>query len=127
MSPRIVVVEDEMSILEIVRDVLEMEGYVVLGVSDPAILRTIDLGVRPGLFLIDVMLPNVSGIEVAQELRDNGFTSTPMIAMSASKLMLSMAAESHLFDDVLDKPFDLSTLLERVNRHVSPLAPAPSS
>jgi CheY-like chemotaxis protein len=77
---------------------------------------TIDAAVSPALFLVDVMLPGMSGIELAEQLRAGGFARTPMIAMSASPGMLRAAAESRLFQEILPKPFDLTTLLDCVGR-----------
>jgi DNA-binding response OmpR family regulator len=116
MQPRIVVIEDEPEIMEMVRDLLHMAGYDVVGLIHPAEVDALDPREPPGLFLIDLMLPTMSGIELAQQLREQGYQHTPMIALSASRLMQQFAHESHLFQATLGKPFDVSVLLERVER-----------
>jgi DNA-binding response OmpR family regulator len=114
MGQLVVVIEDDVDVLGIVRDALEADGYAVIPISHPTMVNTLDHDVCPDLFLIDVMLPQRSGIEVAQELRRKAFGSSPMIAMSASRLLAGAASAAGIFDDVMDKPFDLAQLLECV-------------
>lgn len=116
MPSHIVVVEDEPEIMEMIRDLLHMAGYDVVGFTHPSLLETLDPSTPPDLFVIDLMLPAMSGIEVAQWLRERGYAHTPMIAISASRLMQQFAHESHAFQATLAKPFDVATLLERVDR-----------
>jgi CheY-like chemotaxis protein len=71
------------------------------------------------MFLVDLMLPGCNGIELARRLRDMGFEQTPIVATSASRGMLAGAEASGLFDETLPKPFDLSTLLDCVDRFLS--------
>jgi CheY-like chemotaxis protein len=116
MDSYIVVLEDEPEVMEMFRDLLHMAGYRVVGFSHPALLEQLDPAAPPTLFLIDLMLPDMSGIEVAQHLRERGYAHTPMIAISASRLMQQFAHESHVFQATIGKPFDVSTLLEGVDR-----------
>lgn len=105
------VVEDEPEVLELIRDVLELRGFRVIGVSEPAgALHAAQSG-RPDLFLIDVMLPGVSGIELAGRLKLQAASPTPMIAMSASRLMTRLAVQSGVFTRTIDKPFEVFELL----------------
>lgn len=119
MGRCIVIIEDEPAILQVLRDVLELEDFQVLGITRPDLVMTAITAVRPDLFLIDIMLPQMSGIELAQQLRDQGYGDTPMIAMSASKLMSKIATESGIFQDAIDKPFDLPALLECIDQQAS--------
>jgi CheY-like chemotaxis protein len=114
----IVVVEDEPDILHVLRDVLELEGFQVVGVPRPELVQTAVGAVAPDLFLIDVMLPGMSGIELAEQLRASGHGETPMVAMSASRLMSDIAEESGVFQATVDKPFDLPALLSCVEAYL---------
>jgi DNA-binding response OmpR family regulator len=116
MDRSILIVEDETDILETLRDVLELNGYHVVGVGRADLAASIAEGVQPDAFMVDIMLAGVSGIELAQQLRERGFAETPMIGMSASKVMARFASQSGLFQEVIDKPFDLPMLLERIKR-----------
>jgi len=115
----IAVVEDETPVLELLRDVLEIDGFSVLTFDRPDVAEThLQNNLRPDLFLIDIMLPGSTGIELAETLRQRGFAHTPMIAMSASKTMTLSAIQSGLFQETLYKPFDLFDLLTCVSRYI---------
>jgi len=73
----------------------------------------------PSLFLIDIMLPGMSGVELAEQLRAEHFSDIPMIAMSASSFMVKTARATGLFAETVRKPFDVAGLLELVERYVS--------
>lgn len=118
MDPAVVVIDDERDVLELVRDVLEDEGLSVLAVDAPERALHMARRVRPDVCLVDLMLPGMTGIELARRLREQGMAGAALIAMSASRTMLSMARESALFDDVLPKPFDLDSLVECVERYL---------
>lgn len=113
----IVVVEDEPGVLDVVRQVLEDEGYEVLSFDHPCPVTGLkDTDEHPDLFLLDIMLPDINGIALAARLRDDGFDNTPKVAMSASREMLHAAEESHLFDAAMSKPFDIDDLVTTVHR-----------
>jgi DNA-binding NtrC family response regulator len=114
--PTIVVIEDELPILDLIGEMLEMDGYDVIAVSHPGEVEQAVAGRNPSLFLTDIMLQGKSGIEVAQELRERSFDRTPMVAMSASKTMIQFAMTSGLFQAAIEKPFDLDALLNLVKR-----------
>lgn len=120
----VVVVEDEPELLQMLRDVLEVEGFKVIGVARPELAQTAVTASQPDLFLIDVMLPGMSGIELAASLREADHAETPMIAMSASSFMYKLASESGLFQDSIRKPFDVAVLLRRIGRYLRPVARA---
>ena len=115
-TPRIMVVEDDPPILEMLGVLLRDEEMEPIEVSrtDVAVDRATD--VRPHGFVIDIMLHGMSGIELAQRLRDRSFEKTPMIAISASMLMLRAAAESGVFDAHFQKPFDIRALVATIQR-----------
>jgi two-component system response regulator MtrA len=115
----VLVVEDDPHTVQMVHDVLELDGLTAVGVGDPEQVEGVARSIVPDLFLIDVMLPGRSGIELAAQLRETAFTNTPMIAMSASPLMAEVAAESGLFQAQLEKPFDVDDLLERILECIS--------
>jgi two-component system response regulator MprA len=66
--------------------------------------------VHPDLFLIDIVLPAMTGIELAAALRERGYDHTPIIGMSASRLMRQLAGLSGLFSTIIVKPFELANL-----------------
>ncbi len=114
--PRILVVDDEKNILELVRFNLEREGYEVLTATDGA--HGLDLARResPDLIVLDVMLPGMNGLEVCRELQlDPTTRNIPIIMLSARAeemdrvLGLEMGA-----DDYVVKPFSPRELVARI-------------
>jgi len=118
-SVLILVVEDERDILNMLRELLEEEGYHVVCVNHPRQLMPINEGCRPDLLFVDLMLPDLSGIELARRLREDGLPDTPMVAMSASPDMLRSAAHSKLFQETLPKPFEIERLLSYAERYAA--------
>lgn len=112
----VIVIDDEPDVLELIHEVLREEGLPVIALDQPDRAVNVVMETVPRLFLVDLMLPGSDGIELARRLRQMGLERTPMVAMSASKGMLAAAETSALFDDTLAKPFDLSTLLDCVDR-----------
>jgi CheY-like chemotaxis protein len=114
----IVVVDDEPELRILMSTVLEDEGYRVVSFSHPVPVTLLqESDEHPDLFLIDIMLPDMTGIELAQRLASEGFSETPKIAMSASRQCVSDARASRLFDAALEKPFEIDDLLDIVEQH----------
>ncbi len=112
----IVVVDDDPGLLEMLHDVLEEEGLAVVSLTRPDLHRVI--AASPDVVLIDVLLPEMNGIELAQRLRGASIGDIPFIAMSSSKEMVRRAAQSGMFQDTITKPFELSTLLSCLECHL---------
>jgi len=115
----ILVVEDERDIRDMLCELFEEEGYRVTCVNHWAQMMPINEAYRPDLLFVDLMLPGVSGIELARRLREDGLPDTPMVAMSASPDMLRSAAHSKLFQETLPKPFDIERLLTYAERYAA--------
>jgi two-component system nitrogen regulation response regulator NtrX len=115
----VVVVDDEPDILNIICDVLQDEGYQVVCLNHPVLTENLKRDMSQlDLFMLDIMLPEMSGIDLARRLREEGYPETPIIAMSASPGMLQMARHAGLFQDTLPKPFDLDSLLHTVEHQI---------
>jgi DNA-binding response OmpR family regulator len=118
MSVTVAIVEDDFDILCLMREILEIDGFQVATFSNPDTQKIEKMDPAPALFLLDLMLPGMTGVELAGCLRRSAYPDTPMIAMSASRMMLEMASASGLFQDTIAKPFNLSTLLSRIEELV---------
>jgi CheY-like chemotaxis protein len=110
MAGPVVVVEDELTVLTLVCDILKSQGIEVLAIGHPALAASLEPDLNPRLFLIDLMLPSMSGEELAAQLRDR-FPSCPMVAMSASSANMRSAMTSGRFQGHLRKPFGVRDLL----------------
>lgn len=124
--PKILAVDDEPAVGEMLRFILEQDGFQADFVEDAGqAIRSINKS-RPDLILLDWMLPGMSGIELAERLKDKSETkSIPIIMLSAKgeendKVKgLDVGA-----DDYVTKPFSARELLARIHsilRRVSPL------
>ncbi len=111
---RILVVEDDLSILTGVSMNLRLEGYEILQAQDGARGLELALSEHPDLLVLDVMLPKMNGYEVLKELRSRG-NRTPVLMLSAKGLERDKILGLDLgADDYVAKPFGLAELLARV-------------
>ena len=111
---KVLVVEDDLSILTGVSMNLRKEGFDILQAQDGAQGLELAVNEQPDLVVLDIMLPALNGYEVLKELRRRG-RQTPVLVLSArgresdKVLGLDLGA-----DDYVVKPFGLAELLARV-------------
>jgi len=110
---RILVVDDELSIVKFLRANLELRGYEVLTAMDGAeALKTIEMEL-PDLVILDIMMPEMNGFEVCSRLRE--WSQTPIIMLSARGDVSDKVKCLDLgADDYITKPFGASELIARV-------------
>ena len=115
---RVLIVEDEKSIVDILRFNLEKEGYAALTAYDGEAGLDQALKENPDLILLDVMLPKMNGFDVCRILREKG-SSVPVIILTAREeetdkvLGLEIGA-----DDYITKPFSMRELMARVKANI---------
>ena len=113
MATRILVVDDDPAISEMVAILLETEGYVVSACAHGDSVLPLFRAEHPDLILLDVMLPGMDGVSVARALRDE--SDVPIIMMSAKTDSVDVIAGLEAgADDYVTKPFENSVLLARV-------------
>lgn len=114
MSAKIVVVEDEEDILELIEYNLTKEGYEVIGFLNTKSVEQMLSEESVDLLIMDRNLPGVEGSEFVQALRKDGF-ATPVIYLSA-KSQESEIEEGFMrgADDYITKPFNMKELLLRI-------------
>lgn len=114
MSAKIVIVEDEEDILELIEYNLQKEGYEVIGFLNTKSVEQMLVEEDIDLLIMDRNLPGVEGSEFVQALRKDGF-ATPVIYLSA-KNADSEIEEGFLRggDDYITKPFNMKELLLRI-------------
>ena len=116
-QPRVLVVDDEEHITELVAMALGYNGFEVERVaSGRSALEAVDRR-KPDLILLDVMLPDLDGFEVARRLRDSGKpgAQVPVIFLSARDSTADKVEGLRLgSDDYVTKPFSVEELVERV-------------
>jgi DNA-binding response OmpR family regulator len=112
-QPRVLVVDDEVPILELVRGYLEREGFTVDTAADgPAGLEAVRVG-NPDVVILDVMLPGLDGIEVCRQLRTFSDAYVLMLTARSEEIDRIMGLTVGA-DDYLVKPFSPRELVARV-------------
>lgn len=118
MGKRILVVEDEKNIVDILSFNLVKEGYETLEAYDGEAGLQLALEQNPDLILLDLMLPKMTGFDVCRAIRERN-RSTPIIMLTAREeetdkvLGLELGA-----DDYITKPFSMRELLARVKANI---------
>ena len=126
MPAKILVVEDNVMNMEFATDLLETRGYQVLQATTVPEAREILWSTRPDLILLDIQLPGVDGLTLAQELRNDPRTrEIPIVALTA----LAMKGDEERVRQAgcstyISKPIEMHTFLATVARQLA-LAHAP--
>jgi DNA-binding response OmpR family regulator len=110
----ILIIDDDQDICDTVQIVLELRGYRVTTASNGEEgLRLLRNGERPGLILLDLMMPGMNGTQFREEqLRDSTLASIPVLVLSGDGRVAEKAAP--LKAEGLVKPLHLETLLEKI-------------
>ena len=119
--PTVLVVEDEEEVRSLTRDVLEMHGYAVLEALDPDDALRLG-GTHPGpidLLITDVVMPRVSGPELARRLRA-GRPTLRVLCMSGYPESADRPAEENAWNGWLQKPFNPDGLIAKVRECLAP-------
>jgi diguanylate cyclase (GGDEF)-like protein len=137
-SDLILVVDDDRDIARFVEVNLKLHGFEVLLAGDGAEALEIISRRRPDLAVVDLMMPNIDGLELTRRLRADPMTAAlPVIMLTAKGLTVDkVVGLTTGADDYLVKPFDTSELIARVRstlrrnqefREVSPLTGLPGN
>ncbi|MCL2883336.1 MAG: response regulator transcription factor [Coriobacteriia bacterium] len=117
-AKKILIVEDDVSIAEIERDFLEINGYVVTLCADGREGYELALSNQFDLVILDLMLPGMSGYEICRGIR--GKTPVPIIMVTARSEDADKIRGLGLgADDYISKPFSPTELVARVKAHLA--------
>jgi two-component system KDP operon response regulator KdpE len=109
----ILIVDDDASLLKLIRDTLDARGYTVRAVPNGAEAIQSLGGPLPDLMLLDLILPDMDGLEVCRHARQ--FTTLPIVVLSAvGDEKRKVEALDLGADDYLTKPFGMNELLARI-------------
>lgn len=116
MNNKILVVDDDVAINELIKVNLELAGYKVIQANDGIKGFALAKQEAPSLVILDVMMPDVDGFTVAKRIRQNEETKdTPILMLTAlSQINDKVKGFNIGVDDYLVKPFELEELLVRV-------------
>ncbi|GAB3332833.1 response regulator transcription factor [Marivirga atlantica] len=118
-NQKVLVVDDESDILEILEYNLEKEGYEVKTASDGVKAVEIAKKFQPQLVLLDIMMPNQDGVETCRQLREAPETTGAFIIFltARSEEYSEVAAFENGADDYITKPIKPRALMSRINAY----------
>ncbi|MDQ3574022.1 MAG: response regulator transcription factor [Actinomycetota bacterium] len=109
----VLVVEDEESFVEALTVGLKREGFLVRVAKDGLEALTLFDAVRPDLVLLDIMLPQLSGVDVCREIRSRSKTPIIMVTAKGAEIDTVVGLEVGA-DDYITKPYRLRELVARM-------------
>ena len=127
MEKKILIVEDEQNIVDILSFNLEREGYDTIEAYDGPTGLKLALEENPDLILLDLMLPGMDGFDVCRQIRRAGH-ATPILMLTSREeeadkvLGLELGA-----DDYITKPFSMRELLARVKANIRRVGMVPAA
>lgn len=122
-NEKILVVDDDTNICELLRLYLEKEGYVVKIVNDGVTAINAFKQENPDLTLLDIMIPKLDGWQVCREIRK--FSDKPIIMLTAKGETFDKVLGLELgADDYVTKPFDTKEVVARIKAVLRRTAPA---
>ncbi len=117
MEKKVLVVDDERPIVEILKINLQKEGYVVFEAYDGEDAVSKAMTVAPDLILLDVMLPKLDGFSVCKKIREK--SDVPILMLTAREEELDKVLGLELgADDYITKPFSIRELMARVKANM---------
>ncbi|QUH25179.1 response regulator YycF [Serpentinicella alkaliphila] len=117
MSQKILIVEDEKPIADIIKFNLEKEGYSVEVAHDGEQALHKVAQMIPDIILLDVMIPKIDGFQVCRKVRENFFMPILMITAKEEEVDKVLGLEMGA-DDYITKPFGMRELLARVKANL---------
>jgi two-component system, chemotaxis family, chemotaxis protein CheY len=115
---RILIVDDDESIRELVVAFLTVEGYEAISASHGAAALEMLQNVQPALILLDMRMPIMDGGEFARAYRELPGPHAPLVVLTAA-MDAGEESEEIGADGYIAKPFDLSDLLKVIEKHLA--------
>jgi DNA-binding response OmpR family regulator len=120
---RVVCIEDEPEMIDLVRLILGRKGFNVIGANGGIEGLETVRRVRPDLILLDLMMPDMDGWEVYQQIKaDPSLREIPVVVVTAKAQSIDKVLGLHIakVDDYITKPFGPQELLESVEKILGP-------
>ncbi|MCL4143366.1 UNVERIFIED_CONTAM: hypothetical protein GTU68_050382 [Idotea baltica] len=112
---QVLLVEDEQNVADFIKVGLEEDGYKVFHAKDGFIAFDFLKKSSVSIVLLDILLPNINGLEICKKIRQDGFKELPILMLtalgSAENVVLGLDSGA---DDYLAKPFKLIELKARI-------------
>lgn len=119
MPKRILIVEDEEAVRELEKFILEQHGYEVMEARDGLEGLAKAEFRKPDLILLDLMMPDVSGGRMFDEMQEHPATAgIPIVVVTGKPDAHQIYDDQIGSEDVIMKPFEAETLLARIEHHI---------
>jgi DNA-binding response OmpR family regulator len=117
---KILVVDDDKNIVDFVQNLLNLSGYDATIAVDGRSAITKAREILPNLILLDIMMPNLNGIDTCHIIKDDaGLKSIPVIMLTSLSQMNDIEkAFAAGASDYMTKPFDAQRLLQKIKKHL---------
>lgn len=117
-NAKILIVDDSPSQVRMIQDLLEREGYLPVGLSDPRRIEETLANEKPRVILLDVVMPERNGFQVCRDLKGNAMFSEIPVILVTSKDSASDKywGQQQGADGYVTKPFTREELLRAVRR-----------
>jgi DNA-binding response OmpR family regulator len=112
---KIIIIEDDAGILDLVGIILQENGYAVIKINREITLKEI-AGIGPQLIIIDFLIPNILGSDLCFAIKHSGHTRHIPVILFSVVNNLAEIAEKSCADAYLPKPFDLIDLTNLVDK-----------
>ncbi|HEU5222269.1 MAG TPA: MtrAB system response regulator MtrA [Candidatus Lumbricidophila sp.] len=121
MTQRVLIIDDDTALAEMIGIVLRAEGYATEWCADGATAVSAFRQAKPDLVLLDLMLPGIDGIEVCRRIRNEAGTPIIMLTAKTDTSDVVKGLESGA-DDYIAKPFNPTELIARIRARLRPAA-----
>ncbi len=119
MPKRVLIVEDEEAVRDLERFILEQAGYEVMEAKDGLEGLAKAEFRKPDLILLDLMMPDVSGGRMFDEMREHEATrGIPIVVVTGKPDAHEMFDDEIGSENVVMKPFEADALIERIREHI---------
>ena len=125
MSQKILVVDDDPAISEMLTIVLSAEGFDTVAVTDGALAVETASREQPDLILLDLMLPGMNGIDICRVIRQESSVPIIMLTAKTDTVDVVLGLESGA-DDYVNKPFKAKELVARIRARLRATVDEPS-
>jgi DNA-binding response OmpR family regulator len=119
MAKSVLVVEDEDAVRDLEKFILEQHGYEVMEAKDGLEGLTKAEFRKPDLILLDLMMPDVSGGRMFDEMKEHPATAgIPIVVVTGKPDAHDLFDDEIGSDNVIMKPFEADALIERIRHHI---------
>jgi DNA-binding response OmpR family regulator len=121
--PKILIVDDSRDLADFLTVLLQLHNFEVeTALSKTVLMDKLDT-FKPDLILLDIVLRHIDGRELCKEIKNNSlYKKIPIILLSANPEFLK-GYEVCEANDVIEKPFDIKTVIDKINMHIHIVSP----